>query len=72
MMFNWIEELFCPSKEDLALLVAIDSLYKEHMMSPRGGISKPEYAEKHKQELENAFPEIREEIRKHGFCKIKG
>lgn len=46
-----------PSKEELEMFKAIDKLFEEYdvRISPRGGMSKkskPEYAEKHRKELQ--------------------
>lgn len=68
MLFKWIKSLFLPSKEDLKVL---DRLFEEWdvRISPRGGLSKTSKIKKHRKA---AFPEIRTEIKKNGFCKIKG
>lgn len=76
-MINWLKSLFTPSKEDKEFFESINKLYKEYdvRIGPRGGmskISKPEYVEKHRKELAEAFPEIQKEIRRKGYCKIKG
>lgn len=79
-MFKWFKNLFTPTKEEqdfLKFLKALHKLYEEYdvEITPRGGMrktSKPEYVEKHRKELAWAFPEILDEIRKKGYCKIKG
>lgn len=77
MIWNWIKSFLKPSEEDKKFFDSLHKLYEEYdvRIGPRGGISKtskPEYLEKHLRELSEVFPEIREEIRKNGFCKIKG
>lgn len=76
-MFKWLRSLFCATEEEKEFFAALHKLYEEYdvRISPRGGISKtskPEFVEKHRKELAEAFPEVREEIRKNGYCKIKG
>lgn len=75
-MFKWLKSLFTPTEEEKQFYKALHKLYQEYdvRISPRGGISKtskPEYAEKHRKELAEAFPEIREEIRKTVIVRLR-
>lgn len=76
-MINWLKSLFCPSEEEKQLIESLKKLYREYdvRIGPRGGISKtskPEFVEKHRKELADVFPEIKAEIKRKGYCRIKG
>lgn len=76
MILRLLKSLFVPSQEEKDFLEALHRLFKEYdvRIGPRNisKTSKPEYAEKHREERMDAFPEISRQIKEKGFCDIGG